>query len=76
MTTEDTPTVSFCPMFSEEFPERMLLLKFVEWPDGTMASHRLNHMGMWIEIDLKDPTQIPEEEMALLVDIEVEELNE
>lgn len=68
------PEVTFCPLFSEEFTDRMLLLKFVEWPDtDELYCYRLNAIGAWIEFDPEEGADIPPDDMPLLADVDLEE---
>lgn len=70
----EKPEITFCPMYSEEFPDRLLLLKFVVWPDDeTVYCYRLNAAGAWIEFDPGEEIDLEPDDMPALVDVEVVE---
>lgn len=73
MSTTPKPEVTFCPMFSEEDPDRLLLLKFVTWPDDELVyCYRLNWLGTWIEFDPEDPNDFDVRDLPQLVEVDVE----
>jgi len=64
------PEITFAPLFSEEHEDRLLLLKFVVWPDDDLCyCYRLNRLGVWVEFDPDEPTEFPPEDMPKLVDM-------
>lgn len=69
------PNVAFAPLFHDEHPDRMLLLKFVTWPDNDdeVFAYRMNHLGQWIEFDVNVDNEFSPEELPLIVEVEEDE---
>lgn len=66
------PNVAFVPLFHEEHEDRMLLLKFLTWPDDedTIFAFRMNALGQWVEFDTAVDNVFEPEDLPLIVEAE------